>query len=147
MTPQIIIAAVIAATGFAGGFGLAWKIQAGTINKKEAQYAESKLAQVQQSAAADIRRLDNTITAQRAATTRAVALRRDRDRAHSELERLRIALQRDLPGSGDAATACTERTNTARELFLECAAALVEMGGRADRHANDAQALMDAWPK
>ena len=147
MSPQLLIAAVIASIGFSGGFGLAWKIQAGTINKKEAQYAESKLAQVRQSAAADIRRLDNTITAQRAATTREVALRRDRDRAHSELERLRIALQRDMPGSGDATTACTERADPARELFLECAADLTALAGKADRHASDAQSLMDAWPK
>ena len=143
MSPQLLIAAIIAAASF----GTAWRIQDWRFDAKEKTHAEQKLVQVQHSAAVQIRRADNVIVAQNAATTRAVALRRDRDRAHSELERLRIALQRDLPGSGDAATACTERTNTARELFLECAAALVEMGGRADRHANDAQALMDAWPK
>lgn len=147
MSPQLLIAAVIAAIGFSGGFGLAWKMQAGTINANEAQYAEQKLAQIQHSAAADIRRLDNTITAQRAATTRAVALRRDLDSARSELERLRIALQRDLPRAGDATTACTERADPARQLFLACATELQNLAGKADRHASDALTLLQAWPK
>ena len=138
MSPQLLIAAIIAAIGFSGGFGVAWKMQAGTINAKDAQYAESKLAQVQQSAAADIRRLDNTITAQRAATARSVALRGDLDSALSELERLRSAIAGTVPAASDATGACVERTNTADQLLLECAADLTELAGKADRHASDA---------
>ena len=146
MSPQLLIAAIIAAIGFSGGFGVAWKMQAGTINAKDAQYAESKLAQVQQSAAADIRRLDNTITAQRAATARSVALRGDLDSALSELERLRLALASSVPGTGDAAGSCPVTDDPARQLLATCAAELVEMGGIADRHASDVQTLMAAWP-
>ena len=147
MSPQLLIAAIIAAIGFSGGFGVAWKMQAGTINAKDAQYAESKLAQVQQSAAADIRRLDNTITAQRAATARSVALRRDLDSARSELERLRDTLARPVPGTSAAADACPERTDPARQLLAACATELQAVAGAADRHASDAQALVEAWPK
>lgn len=146
MTPQIIIAAVIAATGFAGGFGLAWKMQAGTINAKEAQYAEQKLAQIQHNAAASIRRADNVIAAQNAATARSVAIRRDRDSAYVELERLRNTL-RTMPGAGDTTTACADRTDPARELFADCAAQLTDMAGKADRINSDRQTLIDAWPR
>ena len=146
MTPQIIIAAVIAATGFAGGFGLAWKMQAGTINAKEAQYAEQKLAQIQHNAAASIRRADNVIAAQNAATARSVAIRRDRDSAYAELDRLRDTL-RTMPGAGDTTTACADRTDPARELFADCAAQLTDMAGKADRVNSDRQTLIDAWPK
>ena len=143
MNPQIIIAAIIAAASF----GTAWRIQDWRADAKEKTHAEQKLVQVQQSAAADIRRMDNTIQAQRIATSRAVALRRDLDSSRSELERLRLALASSVPGTGDAAGSCAVRADPARELFLGCAAALVEMGGRADRHASDAQALVEAWPK
>lgn len=143
MTPQLLIAALIAAAGFGAG----WQIQAWRQNEKEKDHAEQKLVEVRQSAAADIRRLDNTITAQRAATTREVALRRDRDSANSKLERLRDALRSDMPGASSTGDACPVRADPARELFLACTEALVEMGGRADRHASDAQSLMDAWPK
>lgn len=143
MTPQIIIAAVIAAIGFGSG----WHIQALRYTAKEAEHAKQKLAQVQQSAAADIRRFDNTIIAQRAATAREVALRRDRDSANSQLERLRDALRSDMPGTSSTGDACPVRADPARELFIACTEALVEMGGRADRHASDVKTLTDGWPK
>ena len=143
MIPQIIIAAVIAATGF----GAAWKIQDWRFDAKEKAHAEQKLAQVQHSAAADIRRLDNTITAQRAATTRAVALRRDLDSARSELERLRSAIAGTVPATSDAPCACADRTDPARQLLSACAGELQEVAGAADRHASDALMLLEAWPK
>ena len=143
MTPQLLITALIAAAGFGAG----WQIQAWRQNEKEKDHAEQKLVEVRQSAAADIRRLDNTITAQRAATAREVALRRDRDSANSQLDRLRDTLRATVPGVGAATATCPERADPARELLAACATELVEMGGIADRHASDAQSLMDAWPK
>ena len=147
MPIQLIIAAVIAATAFAGGFGTAWKIQAGNINAKEAAHAKQELANVQQSAAADIRRLDNAITAQNAATTRSVALRRDRDSALTELGRLRAAATSAVPSTCDAAGTGVERADPARELFLSCAEQLTDLAGKADRINSDRQALIDAWPR
>lgn len=143
MNPQLLIAGIIAAIGFWGG----WHVQTVRYTAKEAEHAKQELAQVQLTAATTIRRMDNVIDAQRAATAREVALRRDRDSAYSALERLRDTLARNVPRTDDAAGTCVERTDPARELFLDCAAALVEMGGRADRHANDAQTLIQAWPK
>lgn len=143
MTPQLLITALIAAAGFGAG----WQIQAWRQNEKEKDHAEQKLVEVRQSAAADIRRLDNTITAQRAATAREVALRRDRDSSRSELERLRSAIADTVPTTSDAPASCIERADPARQLLAACATELQSVAGAADRHASDAQSLMDAWPK
>lgn len=142
MSPQLLIAAIIAAASF----GTAWRIQDWRFDAKEKTHEEQKLVQVQHSAAVQIRRADNVIVAQNAATSRAVALRTDRDRAYSELERLRDTLA-NMPRADATGDACPDRADTTRELFLECAAELVEMGGIADRHASDALMLQQAWPK
>lgn len=142
MSPQLIITAIIAGVGFYGG----WHVQTIRYTAKVAAHAKQELAQVQQSAAASIRRMDNVITAQNAAAVRGVGLRRDRDRALSELERLRSAIAGTVPVTSDAPGACVERTNTADQLLLECAADLTELAGKADRHASDVQTLMAAWP-
>ena len=147
MNPQIIIAAVLAAIGFAGGFGTAWKIQAGNINAKEAAHAKQELANVQQSAASDIRRLDNAITAQARATHRAVALRADLDSAHSELGRLGNAINSPVPITCDATSTGAIPATTGNQLLLECAAELTDLAGKADRHASDLRTLIEAWPK
>lgn len=147
MSPQLIIAAVIATSGFACGFGAAWRIQAGITNTKEKAHAEQKLAQVQHSAAVQIRRADNVIIAQNESSARAVGLRRDLGSAHTELERLRTQLAQPLPGTGDTTSTCVVRADPARELLAECATELQDLAGKADRHANDALTLQQAWPK
>ena len=147
MSPQIIIAAVLAAIGFAGGFGTAWKIQAGNINAKEAAYAQQELANVQQSAASDIRRLDNAITAQNAATARAVGLRRDRDSALTELGRLRLAINSAVQTASTDPVACPERAAALGDVLTELGRAGAELAEKADRINSDRQTLIDAWPQ
>lgn len=143
MNPQIIIATIIAALGFWGG----WHVQSVRYTAKEAQSEKQKLAQVQQSAAADIRRLDNAITASNLANTRGVVLARNLDRARTELERLRVTVANTVPSTCDAPGPGLDRAATGGELLLECAAALTELGGKADRINSDRQTLIDAWPK
>ena len=143
MNPQMIIAAVIAAIGFGGG----WTIQSWRYGAKEAKNAEQKLVHIQQSAAADIRRLDNVVSAQNQASVRSVGLRIALDGALNELDRLRVTVSNTVPSTCDATSTSTDRATTASELFLECAAAFAELGGKADRHASDLETLMDSWPK
>ena len=147
MPIQLIIAAVIAAIGFAGGFGTAWKIQAGNINEKEAAHAKQELANVQQSAAADIRRLDNAITAQNRATARAVALRRDADLARTELGRLRLAVNSAVQTASTDPVACPERAASLGDVLTELGRAGAELAAKADRHVNDVKTLIDSRPK
>jgi hypothetical protein len=143
MNPQLIIAVIIAAASF----GTAWRIQDWRFNAKEKAHAEQKLAQVQLSAAASIRRADNVIEAQNQSAARSAALRRDLDGARTELDRLRLALARTVPRASATGDACAVPADPARELLATCATELVEMGGVADRHASDAQTLIEAWPK
>lgn len=142
MTPQIIIAAVIAATGFGAG----WQLQSWRFDAKEKAHADQKLAQVQHSAAASIRRADNVIAAQNAATARSVAIRRDRDSAYAELDRLRAQLAQPMPGTGDTATACAEPGSKRNDVLLECLASYEALARDADLWKNDALMLRDAWP-
>ena len=147
MPIQLIIAAVIAATAFAGGFGTAWKIQAGNINAREAQHAKQELANVRSSAASDIRRLDNTIAAQNAATARAVALRRDRDSALTELGRLRLAVNSAVQTASTSPATCPDRAAALGDVLTELGRAGAELAEKADRINSDRQTLIDAWPK
>ena len=143
MNPQMIIAAVIAAIGFGGG----WTIQSWRYGAKEAKNAEQKLVHIQQSAAADIRRLDNVVSAQNQASVRSVGLRIALDGALNELDRLRVIVSNTVPSTCDATSTGTHRATATSELFLECAAAFTELGGKAARHASDLKTLMDSWPK
>ncbi len=143
MNPQAIVIAITAALGMGAG----WHIQTLRYTAKEAEHEQQKLVAIQQSAAASIRWMDNTITAQNAATTRSVGLRRDRDSAYAELDRLRNAVARTMPGAGSAPGACPNRADPARELLAACAAELQSVAGAADRHASDALMLQQAWPK
>ena len=143
MTPQLIIAAVIAAAGFGAG----WQIQSWRYGAKEKEHAEQKLVEVRQSAAAAIRRADSVIAAQSASSIRAAGLRRDLDSARSELARLRIAIRDSVPATDATTAACPDRTDTVRELFAACATELQSVAGAADRHASDALMLREAWPK
>ena len=147
MNLQLIIAVVIASLGFAGGFGTAWKIQAGNINEKEAAHAKQELANVQQSAASDIRRLDNAITAQNRATARAVALRRDADLARTELGRLRLAVNSAVQTASTDPVACPERATALGDVLTELGRAGAELAEKADRINSDRQTLIDAWPQ
>ena len=142
MSLQLIIAAIIAAIGFGSG----WQLQSWRYGAREADRAKQELVQVQASAASSIRRADNVIAAQNRATARASDLRRDAGAASDELRRLRSQLA-SVPRGGDTPEACPDTGPTLRELLDSCAGELVEVAGKADRHASDAQALTDAWPK
>ena len=143
MNPQILIAAIIATTGFAGG----WHIQTLRYTAQEHERDQQKLAQVQQSAATAIRQLDNVLVAQNAGAARAIRLRSDLDSSRSELDRLRTQLARPMPRAETATGACPDRADTVSELLTACAAELQDLAGKADRHASDAKTLTDAWPK
>lgn len=142
MTPQIITAAVIAAAGFGAG----WQIQAWRNNEREKDHAEQELANVRQSAAAAIRRSDNVIAAQSAASTRAAGLRRDLDRSRNELERLRDTLA-NMPRASATASTCAESGSKRNVVLLECLASYEALARDADLWKNDALMLRDAWPK
>ena len=142
MTPQIIIAGVIAAIGFGSG----WHIQALRYTAKEKAHAEQKLAQIQHNAAASIRRADNVILAQNQAAHRTGRLLRDLDSSRSELDRLRDTL-RTMPRDDVTTCTSTESGSKRNDVLLECLASYEALARDADLWKNDALMLLEAWPK
>ena len=99
--------------------------------------------------AADLQRTARQ--AETAATVRAVALRRDADRATGELARLRSTLEAYTAPRLTASTASIapglDYTDPRTELLLDCSRRYVDLAGKADGHASDVKTLIDAWPK
>ncbi len=141
--PQLIIAAVIAATGFAGG----WTIQSWRYGAKENEHAQQVLADQRLSAATSIRRADNVIDAQNAAAGREVALRRDAAGARTALVSLHDASAEAMRDAATTHAACLVRAATFSELLDTVAAAGGDLAEKAGRHTNDVRTLSDAWPK
>lgn len=143
MSPQLIIAAIIAALGF----GSAWQIQSWRFDAREKDRAEQILVNQRAAAASDIRRLDNIIGAQNRATARMAVLRRDADGSRSALIGLSNAADSALRSAQDSHAACTERAITLAYLLRASAAEYRALGEIADRHASDVKTLTEAWPR
>jgi len=97
---------------------------------------------------AETQRRSDVDEAIRNSTVRAIAARRDADAARSELDRMRDTINASRGGvPGESPGACAVRADAAGELLAQCAGAYQWLAGIADRHANDARTLIEAWPK
>ena len=84
---------------------------------------------------------------QKAAETRALALRRAAASARAESVGLRDAIVTLSRQPVTDATASTDRAVAIGELLAECGDRYQALGAVADRHASDVQTLSDAWPE
>lgn len=142
-------AAIIAASlaGWAGWSVQGWRLGEQIAALKTAQ-AEAVNTATREARAQESKRYQGVQDAQAAAQARAQAARRDADAARTELDRLRDDLRATRGGvPGESATACTQRADAGGELLAQCAAAYSDLAAVADRHANDARTLIEAWPK
>ena len=141
----IIIAAALA--GWAGWSVQGWRLGEQIAALKTAQ-AEAVNTATREARAQESKRFQGVQDAQAAAQTRAVAARRDADAARTELDRLRNSVAAARGGvPGESAAACAQRADAGGELLAQCAAAYSDLAAVADRHANDARTLIEAWPK
>lgn len=147
MSPQLIIALVIAACSAATGFGTAWKIQDYFITKKENEDAKQKLAAIQLAAATTIRNLDNVITAQNNAASRERKLRADASGSRDALISLSAAAEDALRTAETSHAACNIIANTQSQLFRSCSTEYQRVAEDADRAISERQTILDAWPK
>lgn len=135
-----LLAAAIAATG-------AWKVQDWRYGAKEMERVEQELNDERVRAATQIRREEAVIAAQNQAQARARSLRMDADGARAAADGLRVATAEALRSAAASHAACTERADSLGKLLVTVEEAGRNMAAIADGHANDAQTLMDAWPK
>lgn len=94
------------------------------------------------------KRAEASANAVAAATKKEAVLRSDGVAVAAELGRLRNTVSATgLRLPTQSASACVVAASTGNELLAECAAALTELAEKADRHANDAVMLLEAWPQ
>ncbi|HPL80648.1 MAG TPA: hypothetical protein PKY40_16690 [Burkholderiaceae bacterium] len=142
-------AAIIAASlaGWAGWSVQGWRLGEQIAALKTAQ-AEAVNTATREARAQESARFKGVQDAQAAAQTRAQVARRDADRARGELDRMRDTLSATRGGvPGESTAACAVRADAGADVLAQCAAAYLSMAGIADRHANDARTLIEAWPK
>lgn len=143
MSPQLIIAALIAAAGF----GSAWQIQSWRADAKELARAEQELVDQRNAATTAIRRTETVIAATSAATVRDAALRRDAAGARNESDRLRTSRDEAVRAAATSHNACLERIDAFSVVLGTVEAAGREVAAQADRHANDSKMMQEAWPR
>lgn len=147
MTPQLIIAGVLFASGSVAGFGAAWKWQAYRMDAKELEHVQQQLANERSAATTAIRRTETVIQAQSAAAIRERGLRNDADSARAAAISLHDAAAAAMRDASVSHAACTERIGAIGELLGTVEEAGRSMAEKADRHALDAETLSAAWPR
>lgn len=132
---------------FLAGAGAAHKWDMGQFAIKENERLELVREQERANRATERQQATQVQEAVNASRKREIAARAAAAGAAGELGRLRGAIALS-PGQASSATcAGTERADPVRELFSQCAEALADLAGKADRHASDALTLQQAWPK
>ena len=138
----IIAASVLAVTFFSGWIVQGWRMET-KLSELRTEYATAQFQALEKAHAQTIRLQEKADTAARKSAARQSALANDISAARSELERLQ-----DIARSASA-NSCPAAANPAAALadvFQQCSARLQELAAKADGHANDVRALIDAWP-
>lgn len=142
MSPQLIIAAIIATASF----GSAWQIQSWRMDAKEKANVEQILVDQRSTATAALRRQEVVIAAQAAANSRAAVLRRDADSARTALVGLSLATEQALRDAATSHATCLERAATIADVQQQSTERYRSLGETCDRHVNDLKTIMAAWP-
>ena len=124
-----------------------WQIQNWRYAAKETEYETHRATMLEQQRLADTVQLERLSTVQKAAETRALALRRAADSARAESIGLRDALATLSRIPATNAEASTDRATAIGELLAECGDKYQALGAVADRHASDVKTLVEAWPE
>ena len=146
MTPQLIIAGVIAAASFCG----AWTIQNWRYGAKESDRAKQTYEAVLESQRLAFRAQTQNdarvLAAQSAAAVRTGRLRADADRARTAADSLSVATAEAVSRANLSHAACADTTRTLGELFDASTRKYRALAEEADRIVSDRQMMIDAWP-
>lgn len=148
MNPWIILAFVLSLVGAAGSGFYGGKTYEGYArDSKEKTHVEQTLQQTRLNAAATVRRSDNVILAQNAASTRATHDRIDAANARAESDGLRSDLADARTQLANVPTeALLDAIATRDDLLGQCSARYSSLAEKSDRHVNDIKTLNEAWP-
>jgi len=143
LAASLISAAVAGALGV--GAGLHWRES--EIKQLELNHANERIA-IQRVSRATLERHQAAVSAaQSDAQLRAVALRRAADSAASQLDRVRESIAIAMRAARSDHATCIARADACGVVLDQCAGLATDIAAKADRHASDAKALMDGWPK
>lgn len=140
--PYNLLAVVMFAVGV---FFTGWTAQGWHRDSLEKNNVIQQIADERSSNLRSIRREETAILALNAARGREAALRSAALTVRTELDGLRV----DVEGSTRGAVtieACHDNSHTLGALLEQCASRYSGMAETAQGHANDAQALSEAWP-
>ena len=147
MNPLLIATLISGAISAVVGFGLAWQLQAGHITQLKLDQSDER-SSIQRTARQNLERYMQTVsTAQANATTRSVALRTAADRTRDVGNGLRLQTATTVRTAASDPAASADAAAALGAVFNQCSTELESMGEVADRHASDAQTLVEAWPK
>lgn len=147
ISPTLIIAAVGASFAFAGGFGLAWKLQAGNIATIESEAKDERLAQQRAAHLLKERNLETVIKAQNAASGRVAVLRRESALAASAHDRLRTSSDNALRAANADAATCNRVVAAYGVVFAEAVGELQTLANDAGQCGSAYQLTQEAWPR
>lgn len=139
--------AIAALMIFVAGAGAAHKWDVGQFAIKENARLELVREQERASRATERQQATTVQEAVNESRKREIKARADASGAQSQLGRLRDTIALGPRSAASAAGSCAERTDPARELLGQCAAALTDLAAVADRLDSDRRTLMQAWPK
>ena len=145
---NLYITGGIAATAFAVGFLInGWRLNAEIDNihaAHNAAIAQATADAMEQTITLQEKKDNALKQAQQTAAANAAAAAR----ARSELDWVRDYHSRTtVEVSSATCPSVRDHTTALAAVFGECSAALTDMAKKADGHALDAKALIDAWPK
>jgi hypothetical protein len=145
MTPIPLIYAALAGAALAS-VGT-WKVQEWRWASKEAEHLKADRLADEEARRIYAAMTDKYQGALNAARVRETTLRRDLAAAGSELDGLRDQLREaDHRITTASATAVAEYATTTGELLVDCSRRYQELAGKADGHAADVRAIIEAWP-
>jgi acyl transferase domain-containing protein len=144
----LIFAGVTAVVSSTGTYLFTRSIYEAKLSELSAAHATA-LADANAKALEDSRTLAAKVEAvQVAAEKRRRAIAADRDRAVTELVRLRdTATDAATRACGDPSGTKSEPALALADVLGQCSGLLVEIAAAADGHASDAMTLRDAWPR
>ena len=147
MNPLLIASLISAALAGSAGFGLAWKLQAGTIAENELEQANERTT-IQRAARATLERaMRQNSTSQANAAARGIRNRAAAAGAADIAGGLRIATDSAVRTAATDPAACSDAAASLGAVLTASVKEYRELAEVCDRHVSHIQTLTEQWPR